>query len=160
MRPIPWFRPWLPPRALALSAALCAAPLARVVAQAAAPAPPAGASADSSSRMSIPFATRDLSRPTLRRLIDGITVTPRVLLVGVNPDDVDPALIAWLARGHHVETGFLALTRGEAGQNYGGPEGGSTLGVIRVDEALAARRIDGGRQFFTRAIDSGAVATT
>src|SRR5579862_3724951 len=91
----------------------------------------------------------------LSHLVNGLTVTPRVLVIGVHPDDEDSQLIAWLSRGHNVETGYLSLTRGEAGQDFGGPEGGASLGAIRTQEALSARRIDGARQFFTRAFDFG-----
>ena len=91
----------------------------------------------------------------LRRLVDGLTVTPRVLVVGMHPDDAPAELLAWLARGRHIETAYLSVTRGEAGRNENGNEMGSTLGAIRVREALAARRIDGARQFFTQAYDFG-----
>ena len=50
----------------------------------------------------------------LHRLVNGLTVTPRVLIIGAHPDDDDPQLIAWLARGRMVETGYPSLTRGEA----------------------------------------------
>ena len=91
----------------------------------------------------------------LHRLVNGITVTPRVLLIGAHPDDDDPQLIAWLARGRMVETGYLSLTRGESADNFIGTEGGVALGAIRTQEVLAARRIDGGETFFTRAFDFG-----
>ena len=60
-------------------------------------------------------------------------------------------LIAYLARGRHYRTAYLSLTRGDGGQNVLGPEFGDELGVIRTQELLAARRIDGGRQFFSPA---------
>ena len=66
-----------------------------------------------------------------------------------------PQLIAWLARGRHVETAYLSLTRGEGGQNLIGSEQGKMLGVIRTQELLAARRIDGAEQYFSRALDFG-----
>ena len=91
----------------------------------------------------------------LHLLMRGLTVTPRVLLLGTQPEDADADLIAWLARGRMVETGYLSLTRGEGGENYVGRETGVSLGALRTEEALAARRIDGGRQFFTRAFDIG-----
>ncbi|MBC8088588.1 MAG: PIG-L family deacetylase, partial [Phycisphaerae bacterium] len=71
------------------------------------------------------------------------------------PDDEDTQLIAWLARGRHVETAYLSLTRGDGGQNIIGNDLGEALGIIRTEELLSARRIDGGRQFFTRAYDFG-----
>jgi LmbE family N-acetylglucosaminyl deacetylase len=91
----------------------------------------------------------------LNELVSGLTVTPRVLLIGARPTDADEDLIAWLARGHHVQTGFLSLTRGESAPNYTGLEGGATLGAVHVQEMIAARRIEGGEQFFTRAFDFG-----
>jgi len=91
----------------------------------------------------------------LGQLIAGLGVSARVLVVGAHPDDEDTQLIAWLARGRHVETAYLSLTRGDGGQNLIGNELGEGLGVIRTEELLAARRIDGAHQFFTRAYDFG-----
>ena len=79
----------------------------------------------------------------------------RVLTVGAHPDDEDTGLITWLARGRHVNTAYLSLTRGDGGQNLIGNELGEELGVIRTEELLAARRIDGAHQYFTRAYDFG-----
>ncbi len=92
----------------------------------------------------------------LHELVQGLTTSARVLMVGAFPGDEDASLIAWLSRGRHVETGYLSLTRGEAGQNAIGTESGEALGALRTEELLAARRIDGARQFFTRAHDFGA----
>src|ERR1700731_1524831 len=78
-----------------------------------------------------------------------------VLLIAAHPDDENTALLAYYARGCHMRTGYLSLTRGEGGQNLIGPEQGDLLGLIRTHELLAARRIDGAEQFFTRAIDFG-----
>lgn len=79
----------------------------------------------------------------------------RVLWVAAHPDDEDTNLIVWLARGRNVETAYLSLTRGDGGQNLVGNELGEALGVIRTEELLAARRIDGAHQFFGRAYDFG-----
>ena len=87
--------------------------------------------------------------------IAGLDVTARVLVIGAHPDDEDTQLITWLARGRQVETGYLSLTRGDGGQNLIGNELGVQLGMIRTEELLAARRLDGGRQFFSRAYDFG-----
>ena len=87
--------------------------------------------------------------------VDALGTTMRVLMIGAHPDDEDTNLIAWLARGQHVETAYLSLTRGDGGQNLIGNELGEALGVVRTEELLAARRIDGGHQFFTRAYDFG-----
>jgi LmbE family N-acetylglucosaminyl deacetylase len=78
-----------------------------------------------------------------------------VLYVAAHPDDENTQLIAYLARGRNYRTAYLSLTRGDGGQNVLGPELGPELGVIRTQELLAARRLDGGRQFFTRALDFG-----
>ncbi len=81
--------------------------------------------------------------------------TGTVLYVAAHPDDENTALIAYLAQVRHLRTGYLSLTRGDGGQNLIGPELGDGLGVIRTQELLAARSIDGGQQFFTRARDFG-----
>jgi LmbE family N-acetylglucosaminyl deacetylase len=78
-----------------------------------------------------------------------------VLHVAAHPDDENTQLIAYLARGRRVRTAYLSITRGDGGQNVLGGEFGAQLGLIRTHELLAARRLDGGRQFFTRAIDFG-----
>jgi LmbE family N-acetylglucosaminyl deacetylase len=79
----------------------------------------------------------------------------RVLMIAAHPDDENTNLLAYFARGRHYRTGYLSLTRGEGGQNLIGSEQGDELGLIRTQELLAARRIDGAEQFFTRAIDFG-----
>src|SRR5580692_3115962 len=78
-----------------------------------------------------------------------------VLHVAAHPDDENTQLLTYLARGRGCRTAYLSLTRGDGGQNLLGPEFGETLGVLRTQELLAARRLDGARQFFTRAIDFG-----
>jgi LmbE family N-acetylglucosaminyl deacetylase len=78
-----------------------------------------------------------------------------VLYVAAHPDDENTQLITYFARGRGYRTAYLSVTRGDGGQNVLGPEFGDELGVIRTQELLAARRLDGGRQFFTRAIDFG-----
>jgi LmbE family N-acetylglucosaminyl deacetylase len=82
-------------------------------------------------------------------------VVGSVLYVGAHPDDENTALLAYLAKGRGVRTAYLSLTRGDGGQNLLGSEKGETLGLVRTQELLAARRIDGAEQFFTRAIDFG-----
>lgn len=81
--------------------------------------------------------------------------TKRVLLIAAHPDDEDTELLTYLVRHLGAETGYLSLTRGEGGQNLIGPELGEALGLIRSEELLAARRLDGAHQFFTRAFDFG-----
>jgi LmbE family N-acetylglucosaminyl deacetylase len=78
-----------------------------------------------------------------------------VLMIAAHPDDENTAVLAYYARGMHMRTGYLSCTRGEGGQNAIGPEQGDLLGIIRTQELLAARKIDGAEQFFTRAIDFG-----
>ena len=78
-----------------------------------------------------------------------------VLMVGAHPDDERTNVLAYFARGRNMRAAYLSVTRGEGGQNLIGAEQGDELGVIRTQELLAARRIDGAEQFFTRAIDFG-----
>lgn len=78
-----------------------------------------------------------------------------VLYVAAHPDDENTRLISYLSNHVKARTGYLSLTRGDGGQNLIGPELRELLGVIRTQELLAARRIDGGEQFFTRANDFG-----
>jgi len=79
----------------------------------------------------------------------------RVLMIGAHPDDEDTQLLVLLSRGMGAQAAYLSLTRGEGGQNLIGPELGPELGIIRTEELLAARELDGARQFFTRAYDFG-----
>ena len=88
----------------------------------------------------------------LLRQMDGVK---RVLMIGAHPDDEDTSLLTSLSRRFGAETAYLALTRGEGGQNLIGPELWEGLGIIRTGELETARRLDGGRQFFTRAFDFG-----
>jgi LmbE family N-acetylglucosaminyl deacetylase len=102
-----------------------------------------------------PAASQERGAIALGESVLGLGVNMRVLLVGAHPDDEDTFLIAWLSRGRHVETAYLSLTRGDGGQNVIGNELGEALGVLRTEELLAARRVDGARQYFTRAYDFG-----
>ena len=86
------------------------------------------------------------------RQLDGVK---RVLMIAAHPDDEDTGLLTALARGMGAETAYLSLSRGEGGQNLIGPRLHEGLGVIRTGELLAARALDGGEQFFTRAFDFG-----
>lgn len=81
--------------------------------------------------------------------------TKRVLYIAAHPDDENTRLIAALGNGEHVQVAYLSLTRGDGGQNLLGKELGIELGQIRTQELLRARETDGGRQFFTRAMDFG-----
>jgi LmbE family N-acetylglucosaminyl deacetylase len=84
-----------------------------------------------------------------------IGTTKRVLMVGAHPDDENTAVLAQLALGQGADVAYLSLTRGEGGQNLIGPELQEALGLIRTEELLSARRLDGAAQFFTRAYDFG-----
>lgn len=84
-----------------------------------------------------------------------LNVVGTVLYVAAHPDDENTQLLAYLANERLVRTGYLALTRGDGGQNLIGSEQGEYIGVIRTQELLAARRIDGPEQFFSRAYDFG-----
>ena len=78
-----------------------------------------------------------------------------VLYVAAHPDDENTRVIAYLANERLAATAYLSMTRGDGGQNLVGPELRDLLGLIRTQELLAARKIDGGQQFFTRANDFG-----
>ena len=78
-----------------------------------------------------------------------------VLYLAAHPDDENTSLISYLAKGKLMRTGYLAMTRGDGGQNLIGTEQSEQLGVLRTQELLEARKRDGGEQFFTRAIDFG-----
>lgn len=77
------------------------------------------------------------------------------LYVAAHPDDENTQLIAYLSNEVKAETAYLSMTRGDGGQNLIGPEISELLGAIRTQELLAARRVDGGNQMFTRANDFG-----
>jgi LmbE family N-acetylglucosaminyl deacetylase len=91
----------------------------------------------------------------IRQNLAGLANTGSVMMIAAHPDDENTALLAYFSRGRHVRTAYLSLTRGEGGQNLVGPEQGAALGLIRTQELLAARKIDGAEQYFTRAIDFG-----
>ena len=91
----------------------------------------------------------------LQLALQKLNVLGSVLYISAHPDDENTALLASMAKDRHLRTGYLSITRGEGGQNLIGPEQGDALGIIRTQELLAARRIDGAEQFFTRAIDFG-----
>ena len=91
----------------------------------------------------------------IRLELKKLTVLGSILYIGAHPDDENTALLATLAQGRCYRTAYLSITRGEGGQNLLGPEQGEMLGLIRTQELLGARRIDGAEQYFTRAIDFG-----
>ena len=87
--------------------------------------------------------------------IKKLNVLGSVLYIAAHPDDENTRLLAYLANEKLVRTGYLSLTRGDGGQNLIGDEQGIDLGLIRTQELLSARRIDGAEQFFSRAYDFG-----
>jgi len=91
----------------------------------------------------------------LAGVLEQLGANKRVLVIGAHPDDEDTQLLVLLSRGLGAQAAYLSLTRGEGGQNLIGPELGPGLGIIRTEELLAARDLDGARQYFTRAYDFG-----
>src|SRR3954467_11044787 len=87
--------------------------------------------------------------------IKKLNVLGSVLYVGAHPDDENTRLLSYFPKEKLYRTGYLSLTRGDGGQNLIGNEQGVELGLIRTQELLAARRIDGAEQFFSRAYDFG-----
>ncbi|MFB3777088.1 MAG: PIG-L family deacetylase [Bryobacteraceae bacterium] len=87
--------------------------------------------------------------------LERLNVLGSLMLFGAHPDDENAALLAYVARGRKARAAYLSLTRGDGGQNLIGSEQGALLGMLRTQELLAARRIDGAEQYFTRAVDFG-----
>ena len=91
----------------------------------------------------------------LSQVLERLQTTASALHTAAHPDDEDSAFIARVARGDNARVAYLSLNRGEGGQNIIGTELFEALGVIRTEELLQARRLDGGEQFFTRVFDFG-----
>lgn len=91
----------------------------------------------------------------IQQKLDKLTVLGSALYVAAHPDDENTRLIAYMANEEHYRTAYLSVTRGDGGQNLIGAEIRDDLGIIRSQELLAARNLDGGIQFFTRANDFG-----
>ena len=77
------------------------------------------------------------------------------MYIAAHPDDENTLLIAWLSKEKKVRTAYMAMTRGDGGQNLIGSEQGEYVGLLRTHELLEARKIDGGEQYFSRAVDFG-----
>ncbi|MDB5155116.1 MAG: LmbE family protein, partial [Mucilaginibacter sp.] len=92
---------------------------------------------------------------TVEQNFKKLDVLGSVLYVAAHPDDENTRLLAYLAQEKHFRTGYLSMTRGDGGQNLIGNEQGELLGLIRTQELLAARKVDGAEQFFTSANDFG-----
>jgi LmbE family N-acetylglucosaminyl deacetylase len=91
----------------------------------------------------------------LQLALEKLNILGSVLYIGAHPDDENTALMAYFSKGRKYRTAYLSLTRGDGGQNLIGSEKGSEIGILRTQELLQARTIDGGEQYFTRAIDFG-----
>lgn len=87
--------------------------------------------------------------------LEKLNVLGNVLYIAAHPDDENTRLITYFSKKDKLNTAYVSLTRGDGGQNSVGPEQSELLGLIRTQELLAARRVDGGQQFFTRAMDFG-----
>ena len=91
----------------------------------------------------------------VRLALEKLNVVGSVLYIAAHPDDENTGLMAYLSKERKYRAAYLSVTRGDGGQNLIGSEKGSDIGIIRSQELLAARHIDGGEQYFTRAIDFG-----
>ncbi len=101
------------------------------------------------------YSQKQLSTSEIRLRLKKLNYLGSVLYVAAHPDDENTRVIAYLASERLAATAYLSMTRGDGGQNLIGPEIRDLLGLIRTQELIAARRIDGGQQFFTRANDFG-----
>tara|TARA_Y100000817_G_scaffold68570_2_gene52152 strand:+ start:140 stop:2617 length:2478 start_codon:yes stop_codon:yes gene_type:complete len=95
------------------------------------------------------------SSSNISSMLEKLDVFGKVLYVAAHPDDENTRLIAYLANEKKYETAYLSATRGGGGQNFLGTHLKDNLGLIRTQELLEARKIDGGQQFFTSAVDFG-----
>ena len=96
-----------------------------------------------------------LDASELQIAIQKLNVLGSVLYYASHPDDENTAALAYFSKGRKFRTAYLSVTRGDGGQNLIGPEKGAEIGLIRTQELLSARKLDGAEQFFTRAIDFG-----
>ena len=110
------------------------------------------------SQISIPIYAqpdRILTSGEIKSALKKLNVLGSVLYIAAHPDDENTALLSFFSSGESIHTGYLSLTRGDGGQNLIGSEQGELLGLIRTQELLDARKIDGAEQFFSRAYDFG-----
>ena len=91
----------------------------------------------------------------IQQMLEKLNVLGSALYVAAHPDDENTRMITYLANEKHFNTAYLSATRGDGGQNLIGKEIRELLGIIRTQELLAARRTDGGKQYFSRANDFG-----
>lgn len=102
-----------------------------------------------------PYTQRPPDAASIYQQMERLQVLGTVMYIAAHPDDENTRLISWFSRQRMAETVYLSLTRGDGGQNLIGTEFSELLGVLRTQELLAARRTDGGQQWFTRANDFG-----
>lgn len=100
-----------------------------------------------------PLSTQNSSE--IKLALEKLNVLGSVLYIAAHPDDENTGLLAYLSKGKKYRTAYLSLTRGDGGQNLIGSEKGNEIGIIRTQELLEARKIDGAEQYFTRAVDFG-----
>ena len=105
--------------------------------------------------LAIPVLAQQRTSAQLGEDLQKLRVLGSVLHVAAHPDDESTHMLTWFAQQQHWETNYFAFTRGDGGQNLIGDEQGVPLGLIRTQELLAARRIDGANQYFSRAFDFG-----
>jgi LmbE family N-acetylglucosaminyl deacetylase len=98
---------------------------------------------------------KQLNSSEIYQAVQKLNVLGSVLYIAAHPDDENTRLISYMSNAVKARTAYLSLTRGDGGQNLIGPEIRELLGVIRTQELLAARGVDGGEQRFTRANDFG-----
>jgi LmbE family N-acetylglucosaminyl deacetylase len=96
-----------------------------------------------------------LNASEIQLALKKMKVIGSTLYLAAHPDDENTALLAYLSKEKMLQTGYLSITRGDGGQNLIGTEANGLLGILRTQELLSARRIDGAKQFFTRAVDFG-----
>jgi LmbE family N-acetylglucosaminyl deacetylase len=101
------------------------------------------------------FAQSNIPSAEIYLKVKKLNVLGSVLYIAAHPDDENTRLLAYFSKDRLYRTGYLSLTRGDGGQNLIGDEQGIELGLIRTQELLSARRIDGAEQFFSRAFDFG-----
>jgi len=98
---------------------------------------------------------QQLTSSEIKLALNKLNTVGSVLYIAAHPDDENTRLIAYMANEKKLRTGYLSLTRGDGGQNLIGTEQGALMGLVRTQELLEARKIDGGEQYFTRAVDFG-----
>lgn len=108
-----------------------------------------------SSIVAFSFAQTNVTSADIYLGLKKLNVLGRVLYIAAHPDDENTRLLTYFSKDKLYRTGYLSMTRGDGGQNLIGDEQGIALGLIRTQELLSARRIDGAEQFFTRAFDFG-----